>query len=288
MGIYKPSELRLFLNQLGIAPKKGMSQNFLIDGNIVRKIVATARVEPGDVILEIGPGPGSLTEELLNAGAHVIAVEKDYVLSKALHRLQTPDHRLKVFCEDFLLFALEEKLQEFLSSGKKVKVIANLPYHLTTPILARLVPHYTLISSLTVMVQEEVGRRMTARPNTSEYSSFTIFLKFYSEPNYEFNVSRHCFYPVPNVDSSIVSLHLQAPPLAPVEEEGFFKITRSAFEQRRKMMRASLKALYSPSLVTAGLEAIGQDPLARPEALSLKDFLNLHKFFNHDRASPNS
>jgi len=280
MGIYKPSELRLFLNELGIAPKKGMSQNFLIDGNIVRKIVTTAHVGPGDVILEIGPGPGCLTEELLNAGAQVIAVEKDYVLAQALQRLQTEDHRLHVFCEDFLLFALEKHLKQILPTGKKAKVIANLPYHLTTPILALLVRHHSIISSLTVMVQEEVGRRMTARPDTSEYSSFTVFLKFYSEPKYDFNVSRQCFYPVPNVDSGIVSLHLK-PPVLPLEkEEAFFKITRTAFEHRRKMMRASLKSLYAPDAIMTGLQAIGQDPLARPEALSLEEFIQLYELLN--------
>jgi len=280
MGIYKPSELKLFLDRLGIAPKKGLSQNFLIDGNIVRKIVTTAHVEPGDVVLEIGPGPGSLTEELLQAGAHVLAVEKDRVLAEALQRLQTSDQRLHVFSEDFLLFALEDELKKLLQEGKKAKVIANLPYHLTTPILALLVPHHELISSLTVMVQEEVGRRMTARVNTSEYSSFTIFLKFHSLPTYEFNVSRQCFYPAPNVDSGIVSLKLQAPPLTLEEQPGFFKITRTAFEHRRKMLRSSLRDLYEPSLITATLHAIGQDPLARPEALSLQDFLNLYDLFS--------
>ncbi len=285
MSMYKPSELRLFLNSLGIAPKKGMSQNFLIDGNIVRKIVASAHVEKGDVVLEIGPGPGSLTEELLNAGATVLAVEKDDILAKALDRLQTEDDRLHVFCEDFLLFDLESQLKKILTAGKKAKVIANLPYHLTTPILALLIPHHALISSLTVMVQEEVGRRMTAHPNTSEYSSFTVFLKFYSEPSYAFNVTRQCFYPVPNVDSCIVSLKLQESALPFEQHESFFKITRTAFEHRRKMLRASLRELYPPALVTESLIAIGQDPLARPEALSLHDFIQLHAYLTKNSTS---
>ena len=212
MPIYKPSELRTFLNQLGIKPKKGLSQNFLIDGNIVRKIVAAANVVPGDVVLEIGPGPGSLTQALLEAGADVLAVEMDSTLAEALERLQTPEKKLQIFCLDILNFSLQKNLLPLLKNGKKAKVIANLPYHLTTPILAMLIPHHLIFSSLTLMVQEEVGRRFTALPNTSEYSSFTVFLQFYSVPVYAFTVSRNCFYPVPKVDSAVVSLNLNPLP----------------------------------------------------------------------------
>jgi 16S rRNA (adenine1518-N6/adenine1519-N6)-dimethyltransferase len=275
MAIYKPSELRLFLQELGIFPKKGLSQNFLIDGNIIRKIISKAQVAWGDLVLEIGPGPGSLTQALLEAGAHVLAVEKDAVLATALERLKI-DNRLDVFCEDILLFPLEEKLTPFIEKGQKVKVIANLPYHLTTPILAYLVPKRNLFSSLTLMVQEEVARRFTASPGTKDYSSFTLFLQFYTHPHYAFGVSRHCFYPEPNVDSAIVTLELKTPPLQE-GEDSFFKLTRTAFEQRRKMLRASLKALVDPSDVTQALELMGKNPLARPEELSLADFLKLHQ-----------
>lgn len=276
MPIYKPSELRLFLNQLGISPRKGLSQNFLIDGNIVRKIVAASNVQPGDVVLEVGPGPGSLTQALLEAGACVVAVEKDQVLAQALEGQQTPDKRLHIYCEDIMDFKVEETLGLFLKEGQKAKIIANLPYHLTTPIIAQFVPLHSLFTSLIVMVQEEVGRRFTAVPNTSEYSSFTVFLEFYTQPKYEFGVSKQCFYPVPKVDSAVVSLTLKPPPL---EEgsEGFFRMTRTAFEHRRKMLRASLRSLYDPKVISDALDAIGQNPLARPEALSLSDFLNLYK-----------
>ena len=286
--MYQPSELRDFLHQLGIAPKKGLSQNFLIDGNIVRKIVAAANVEKGDFILEIGPGPGALTQELLAQGAHVVAVEKDKVLANALLRLQTEDLPLHVFCEDFLLFSLEQELQKINHSGRQFKVIANLPYHLTTPILAKLIPHASLISSLTVMVQQEVARRMTALPSTCDYGSLTLFLRFYSQTSYQFHVSRNCFYPIPKVDSAIVSLYLRSAPLSDEETKNFFVLTRLAFEQRRKMMRVSLKPLLPPPLITQGLKAIGKNPLARPENLSLEDFLRLYEFFkksdsNQDR-----
>ncbi|CUI17582.1 Ribosomal RNA small subunit methyltransferase A [Candidatus Protochlamydia naegleriophila] len=275
MPIYKPSELRLFLNELGIFPKKGLSQNFLIDGNIIRKIVKASAVQPDDLVLEIGPGPGSLTQAMLEAGAHIVAVEKDSTLAQALERLQTPSKQLEVFCEDIMLFPVQKELPLRLKEDQRAKVIANLPYHLTTPILSEMVVHRHLFASLTVMVQEEVARRMTAAPGTSDYSSFTIFLNFYSTPRYAFTVSRNCFYPAPKVDSAIVVLELKEPP-PNVNTEEFFKITRTAFEHRRKMLRASLKSLFDPHQISEALEAIGQNPLARPEVLSLDDFLKLY------------
>lgn len=256
-----------------------MSQNFLIDGNIIRKIIRVSHVQPGDLVVEIGSGPGSLTQGLLESGAHVIAVEMDPVLAKALERLQTPDNRLEVFCEDILAFPLADTLTKRLEKGKKAQVTANLPYHLTSPILAMLMPMENLISSLTVMVQEEMAQRMTSPPGNKDYSSFSVFLNFYSHPEYAFGVSRNCFYPAPKVDSAIVKLNLRDPPLKE-HIDAFFKMTRTAFEHRRKMLRASLKDLYSSDSVTKALEAIGQSPLARPEVLSLDDFLKMFHILN--------
>ncbi len=278
--MYRPKELRAFLQELGAFPKKGLSQNFLIDGNIIRKTVAVSEVKPHDLVLEIGPGPGSLTQSLLEAGAYVIAVEKDCLFAKALERLQTPAKQLHVFCEDILTFSFEAGLARLKQTHPdlkgKMKVIANLPYHLTTPILIRLVPRQDLFSSLTIMVQEEVAVRLTARPGTAAYSSLTVFLRFYSDPYYAFSVSRSCFYPIPKVDSAVVVLPLHLPPLPEEEAVNFFKLTRTAFEQRRKMLRASLKSLFAPQTIEEALTMIGQDPLARPERLSLEDFLRLY------------
>lgn len=279
MPIYKPSELWAFLNELNIFPKKGLSQNFLIDGNIIRKIVALAEVEAGDVILEIGPGPGSLTQALLDVKAHVVAVEKDGVLAKALERLKSPDSRLTVFNEDILEFSLEDNLQAYLQNGRKVKVIANLPYHLTTPILVKLVPMRHLFSSLTVMVQEEVALRFTAKAGDADYGSFSVFLDFYTNPFYGFFVSRRCFFPEPRVDSAVVRLDLKTPPDVS-DVDAFFKMTRTAFSHRRKMLRGSLKEFSDKCDVSDALKQLGQNPLARPEELSLEMFLALFKLLN--------
>lgn len=273
MAIYKPSELRQFLDQLGIFPKKGLSQNFLIDGNIIRKIVAVSDVKPNDTILEIGPGPGSLTQALLETGASVVAVEKDTVLAQALERFKTPAHKLKIFCHDILTFPLSEMIAPLLLEGNKAKVIANLPYHLTTPILALLVPMRGLFSSLTVMVQEEVARRMTAESGTPDYSSLSLFLRFYTHPHYAFNVSKNCFYPSPKVNSAVVVLNLREPPLSDEDAPSLFQLTRTAFEHRRKMLRSSLRDLFPPQRIEAALLAIGESPMARPETMSLEKFL---------------
>lgn len=272
--MYKPSELRVFLEGLGINPKKALSQNFLIDGNIIRKIVAESGAIPGDVVMEIGPGPGSLTEALLEAGAHVVAVEKDRVLAESLHRFQKPDNNLQIFCDDIMQFPVEEVISKSLKSDRKAKLVANLPYNITTPIIARFITLRNCFDSFVIMVQEEVGRRFTAKPGTRDYSSFTLFLNFYSTPRYAFTVSNHCFYPEPSIQSAIVVLDLKEPPYVS-DVDSFFIMTRKAFEHRRKMLRGSLRDLYDPQKIISALEQIGKPPEARPEELSLKEFLAL-------------
>lgn len=264
--IYRPTDLALFLDELGVKPKKRLSQNFLIDGNIIHKIVALAKVEKSNSILEIGPGPGALTEALLATGAHVIAIEKDAVFAKALERLQTKDRHLTVINKD----ALELDMGSLFK--KKAKVVANLPYHITTPILSQLLPLHEKFESITCMVQKEVADRFIAPCGTKDYGSFSLFLQFYSQPVFGFTVQPTCFYPRPKVKSAVVKLILKKPPV--VSSAGrFFKMTRTVFQKRRKMMRASLKELYGGEAVSAVLQSIGKNPLARPEELSLDDFL---------------
>lgn len=273
MAIYKPTELHPFLQELGIHPKKVLSQNFLIDGNIVRKILLSAEVTQGDLVLEIGPGPGSLTEELLAQGANVIAVEKDDVLANALQRLSKGPGELHVSCGDIMEFPLDVTLKSFLKPGQKAKVIGNLPYHLTTAIIEKFIGMHDLISSLTFMVQDEVARRFTALPYTKAYGSITLFLNFYSSVNYAFSVSNHCFFPIPKVNSAIVTFTLN-PPQKVSDVDAFFQLTRTAFQQRRKMMRSSLKELYAPENIMNALRNINCSSLARPEELSLPQFIN--------------
>lgn len=258
MPVYRPSEL----HKLGIRAKKGLSQNFLIDQNILEKICAAAEVKEGDQILEIGPGPGALTECMLKKGASVLAVEKDKQLAELLTRLD--NGKLKVLCDDALTFPIGT-----LPMG--TKVVANLPYHITTPVITRFIDQFPKISSLTVMVQKEVGERMTAETNTPMYSSFTLFLNAYSTPRYCFTVKPNSFYPPPSVHSCVVHLPLKEFPF-PFSAEEFFAVTRKAFGQRRKMIRSSLKEMFSQEKIEAALTAIGCSPTARPQELSLADF----------------
>jgi 16S rRNA (adenine1518-N6/adenine1519-N6)-dimethyltransferase len=276
MKIYKPSELHPFLRERGMHAKRGLSQNFLIDGNIIQKIADTASVSKSDQILEIGPGPGALTQALLERGAFVTAVEMDSSFAEALQRLQTGDRRLEVICEDILKFPLLDFLQKHMG---KFKVVANLPYHITTPILALLLPHHRQIESLTLMVQKEFADRMIGEKGTADYSSFTVFLQFYAEVVKSFTVSPHCFYPRPKVYSSVVHCKLHAP-LLETNVDRFFQLTRTAFGKRRKMMRSSLKDLYEANQIELALTQIGHPITARPEELNVDEFILLYDLLN--------
>jgi len=280
MKISKPSALQEFLRSNGMRAKKHSSQNFLVDGNIIRKIVSTAGIESGDVVLEIGPGPGALTEEMLSRGASVVAVEKDAPLATALTRLQTDDGRLHVIEQDFLEFPIESFFSKFLKNGQKVKVVANLPYHITTPIISYLLPLHQYIESMTLMVQREVAVRFVASKGCKDYSSYTVFIQHFGNVKYCFTVEPTCFYPRPSVKSAVV--HFTLIPSQPVEsQEALFLMIRTAFLKRRKMMKSSLKDMYPAEKIENALKEIGLNPLARPEELSRDEFVELHNKLIH-------
>lgn len=270
--LYRPSKLFPFLESVGARPKKSLSQNFLVDGNILRKIADG--ISEGDFVLEIGPGPGALTEELLKRGAFVAAVEKDKTFASELKRLDPEGKKLTVFAEDILEF----DFSRLSAKGKKWKVVANLPYQLTTPILVRLLSENALFQELTLMVQLEVGERFTADPGTKEWGSISLFIRFFSDPSFLFKVSRNCFFPKPNVDSAVIRFLLKAPP--DVDGESFFKMTRHAFSKRRKMLRASLADLYPKERVLEALRASRISEEARPEELPLAEWLTLYRLLH--------
>ena len=272
MALYKPSELHQFLSEMGIKPKKGLSQNFLIDGNILHKMVDKTELKEGETVLEIGPGPGVLTEALLAKGAFVIAIEKDAKLGAYLKRLQ--NGKLTILIDDFQNIRLAHLL-----NGKKVKVIANIPYSLTGMIIQELLPKREMIETIHIMVQKEVAERCTAQVNTKDYSSFTLFIEYHAEAKYLFTASKNCFYPKPKVDSAVLELKLIPPPVdAPYEP--LFKLIRAAFQMRRKMLRSSLKKFASPEKIEEALEKIGLEGSARPQELTLADFSCLFHVLN--------
>ncbi len=269
--MYQPSQLHAYLQSLGIKPKKSLSQNFLIDGNVVRKLVATSEVDETATALEIGPGPGALTEALLDTGARVVAVEKDRVLAQALAERLSSHKLLKVICDDIMDVDLDSELKAYAP----IDVVANLPYQLTTPILNHVIKKQHLFKSVTVMVQKEVAERMTAKPGTPEYGSLTVFLAFYCDVNYAFTVKPGCFLPPPKIDSAVVHMKLRPTP-AVEDHDAFFTFMRAAFSQRRKMLRGSLRKHYAADVLQEAAEKAGIDLTARAGALSLDDFVRFH------------
>jgi len=269
LPLFRPSELFSFLNASGLKAKKHLSQNFLTDGNILQKILHAANVRPGDVVVEIGPGPGALTEALLTAQAKVIAIEKDPSYASALSRLQK-ENRLVVIQED----ALHVDFEAILLKQSPAKLISNVPYHITTPLIASLLPLKHYFISLTLMVQKEVAERICALPKTKDYSAFTLFVQYYAQATYCFTVAPTCFSPRPSVYSAVIRLDLKekTPKVPP---ESFFPFVRAAFQQRRKMLRSSLKQFAPPKMIETSLQEIGVSPQARPEELSLEEFLTL-------------
>lgn len=261
---YKPSELRQYLEQIGAKPKKRLSQNFLIDGNIIRKIVQAADLHPGEPAIEIGPGPGALTEVILETGSSLTVIEKDDVLAKGLESLPIT----KIINADVLDVDFDQLVTE------KCKVLTNLPYHIATPIIAKLVVKTNLFSRIVVMVQEEMARRMVGTPGTADFSSLTLFLQAYSNTRYAFKVPRTCFYPAPKVDSAIVIID---PKMPPENVESILELSREAFNHRRKMLRASLRKFFETEKVEQALIQIGLEPTARPEELDIHRWVELYK-----------
>lgn len=272
---FKPSHLHAHLGGLGAKAQKKSSQNFLIDGNILKKIVSTAGVASGDVVLEIGAGAGALTGALLDKGVRLLAVEKDPLLAKGLHQISaTAPSSLIIIEGDFLQLHVEELLQEHLQGGRRCHVVANLPYHITSPILGKILPLCELIDSVTIMVQKEVGKRITAKPGSSDYGRLSLFCSFYSHPSYCFTVSPNCFFPKPKVDSCIVRLVLKKPQNI-ASAERLFLLIRTAFGQRRKMVRSTLSTLYESQRIEEALKKLSLPVTCRPEELSLEQFIAL-------------
>jgi 16S rRNA (adenine1518-N6/adenine1519-N6)-dimethyltransferase len=264
------STLLDFLNEIGATPRKELSQNFLINSSAISQIVDLAELTPGDWVLEIGAGAGAITQELLARGAHVLAIEKDRNFAHHLERMQTEDQRLQIRCCDFLQFPLDT----LLALSSTWKVVSNLPYQITAPILEILCDHASLFTSATLVVQKEVGDRICAKPHSKIMGSLTIFLQFYTEFAGSFPLSASCFYPKPAVESMALRLDFK-PSKSPIDPLLFFPIVRKAYQQRRKMLTTSLKTVC-PTL-GAILITLGLSPKARPEELALEDWIALVK-----------
>jgi len=259
--------------------KKKFGQNFLVDQNILYKIIEAAEIGEEDCILEIGPGIGCVTQVLLKEAQKVIAVEIDKLLIPILEDNFKDFPNFKLIHNDILKVDLHQLLKEE-AQGKKVKVVANLPYYITTPIVMMLLEERLPIETITVMVQKEVALRMHAKPGTKQYGAITVALNYYASSHLVTNVSRGCFMPSPNVDSAVIQLQLyKEPPVAVKDEKLLFKLVKAAFSQRRKTLLNTLFSKAELDIPKDELKKILDDSgigaSIRGETLSLEEFARL-------------
>lgn len=274
-----PAEVRDLAELLGVAPTKKLGQNFVHDGNTVRRIVQAAKLQPGETVLEVGPGLGSLTLGLLDAGHPVVAVEIDPRLAAQLPttvaELQ-PAAELTVVTADAMTVDAAALSAPDGAPIIPTALVANLPYNVSVPVLLHLLAALPSLERVLVMVQAEVGHRIAAAPGSKIYGSPSVKAAWYGDWRVAGTISRQVFWPVPNVDSVIVGMHGRRVPGDDLLRQRTFQLVDAAFGQRRKMLRQALAEVFgSSAAATAALDAAGVDPTARGEQLDLEAFLSL-------------
>ena len=271
-----PQETIAVLQRYGFNFQKKYGQNFLIDTHVLDKIIGAAQIGPDDFVLEIGPGIGTMTQYLAEAAREVIAVEIDTKLIPILQDTLKEYDNVTVLNEDILKVDIR-KIAEEKNGGKPIKVVANLPYYITTPIIMGLFESEVPLDSITVMVQKEVADRMQVGPGTKDYGALSLAVQYYAEPYIVANVPPNCFIPRPAVGSAVIRLtRYQEKPVKVNDASFMFKIIRASFNQRRKTLQNGLynsSELRIPKEKTvAALEEMGLTPTIRGEKLSLEEF----------------
>ena len=259
--------------------QKKFGQNFLIDGHVLDKIIAGAGVTKDDMVLEIGPGIGTMTQYLAEAAGKVVAVEIDRNLLPILQETLSDYDNVKVIHADVLSLNLEKLVQEE-NGGRPIKVVANLPYYITTPIIMALFEQHVPLANVTVLVQKEVAARMKSGPGSKDYGALSLAVQYYAEPYIVANVPCNCFMPRPNVDSAVIRLtRYEEPPVQVKDEKMLFKIIRASFNQRRKTLQNGLnnssELNFTKDQIAAAIAAAGFSPSVRGEALTLEQFARL-------------
>lgn len=259
--------------------QKRYGQNFLIDANILDRIIEGAEITKDDCVLEIGPGIGTMTQRLAECAKKVIAVEIDKNLLPVLADTLSSYNNVTVINDDILKLDISG-LSEKYNGGRPFKVVANLPYYITTPIIMELLEKKAPIVSITVMVQKEVADRMQTLPGSKDYGALSLAVRYYSEPEVITEVSKECFIPKPNVDSSVIRLKCHdKPPVSVNDEALMFRLIRAAFNQRRKTLVNAVgndsSVIYSKAQTLEALKAMGVDESIRGERLSLAQFAEL-------------
>ncbi|WP_314064600.1 16S rRNA (adenine(1518)-N(6)/adenine(1519)-N(6))-dimethyltransferase RsmA [uncultured Vagococcus sp.] len=279
--IATPSRTKEILKQYGFALKKSLGQNFLTEPNILRNIVAAAGLSEETNVIEVGPGIGALTEHLARSAKQVLAFEIDGRLVEVLADTLGPYDNVTIINEDVLKADLVTSAKETFKEDLPLKVVANLPYYITTPIMMHLLKSELDITEMIVMMQKEVADRISAKPSTKAYGSLSIAVQYYMDASVAFIVPKTAFVPQPNVDSAIIKLTKRdKPAVEVVNEKNFFKLTKGAFLQRRKTLWNNLLANYGKEEATKerlmkALEIAKIDPKRRGETLSLQEFADL-------------
>lgn len=287
MHLGNPTNTIAVLNRYGFSFQKKFGQNFLIDENVVEKIVRDAGVTKDDFVLEIGPGIGTMTQILCENAREVVAVEIDDKLIPILTEdtLSWYDN-VTVIHEDILKLDIV-KLANERNGGKPIKVVANLPYYITTPIIMWLFESHVPLDSITIMVQKEVADRMQVGPGTKDYGALSLAVQYYAKPQILLNVPASCFMPRPNVDSAVIQLtRYEKPPVEVADEHLMFRLIRASFNQRRKTMTNSVgnspELSVSKEQMAAALEKCGLSATVRGEALTLAQFAELANVLSED------
>jgi 16S rRNA (adenine1518-N6/adenine1519-N6)-dimethyltransferase len=267
--------IRQELKEYGLIPKKGWGQHFLIDRNILSKVIRATRVEGKDVVLEVGPGLGEMTLALARQAKRVIAVEIDPKLVAILEKKVRDYPNVEVVKSDILKLDFKQFLKK---EGHPIKVVANLPYRITTPLLFRFIESKEVFSTFTLMLQKEVAERMVAPPGRKEYGPLSIFMQMFLDLSIHFLVKPSAFFPPPKVESAVIHMTWKDKPMVEVkDEECFKKIVKGCFGYRRKTLINSLKhsGLFLPQDTERRIERIGIDPRRRPDTLSIQEFASL-------------
>ena len=281
MRIADYSVTKAVLERHGFTFKKSFGQNFLTDTNILQKIVDTAEIDDKVNVIEIGPGIGSLTEFLAERAAQVMAFEIDHRLVPILADTLRDFDNVTVVNEDILKVDLAQHIQNFKNPDLPIKVVANLPYYITTPILMHLIESGIPFSEFVVMMQKEVADRISAQPNTKAYGSLSIAVQYYMTAKVAFIVPRTVFVPAPNVDSAILKMVRRPEPAVAVEDEKFFfKVSKASFTHRRKTLWNNLTGYFGKTdeikdKLTKAWDQAGLSPSVRGEALGLEEFASL-------------
>lgn len=274
---------RAIMEKYGVRTKKSFGQNFLTDLNVLKNIVEAADITSNDNVIEIGPGIGALTEQLAQSAGEVLALEIDQDLIPVLKEVLSPYDNVKVINQDVLQANLPELIkQEFKDPTRPIKVVANLPYYITSPILMNLLASPVNWATICVMMQKEVAQRLTAKPGTKQYGALTLAIEYQMQAKIAFDVSRKVFVPSPNVDSAIVVLTPRTDPLPvqPFDKQKLFGFIRGCFAHRRKSLWNNLQSVIGKEPAVKEkmqdvLNSLEISPQIRPEKLTLEQFVLL-------------